>query len=1011
MKEHRNYDDLETSPVTTKKSLSSLEGKQEKQRFDVFHRLFEEQVEQSPGNKGVVFEDVSLTYDVLNNRANILAETLVSRGIHTGELVALLCTRGIHFLISMIGIFKAGAAYLPLDPLHPAERQLHILQHSRVKFIVIAREFLGQIEEYLRSIPIEERPVFLVIEELMERGGTGLNLPCRSTPRELAYVIYTSGSTGKPKGAMVEQAGMVNHLYAKIKELEISANDRIIQNASQCFDISVWQYLSCLLGGGCVYVVDDEIAHYADRLLYYTEKNQITLLEVVPSILQSMLEGIETGRIKKPCLGSLRWLIVTGEALKPELARRWFGHYPGIPLLNAYGPTECSDDVTHCFIYEPPGEDVIYMPIGKPIINTRLYIVKEEGDKVTLCLNEEVGELWVAGICVGRGYLNDVELSANAFPEGNFPGIPESRIYRTGDLVRLLPDGNIEFLGRIDRQVKVQGFRVDLGEIESCLFNYPGINDCVVKAVDTHGMRTNLVARQPVVNVNADNKGESHKRLIAYFIPDDSHRIRTSELRGYLSSQLPYYMIPTQFVRMQRFPLNPNGKVDYNNLPAPDNVRPELENDYTAPRNELEAALVMTWEEVLGFCGMGVQDNFFEVGGDSLLAMKILNRLKTAFQVEVSYKTLNQKQTIEELARHIQQEKGKSEPHPAPLIAYPPRERYPLTYAQKRIWFVCQMQKGNPFYNFAGILYVKGKLDKAAFHRAWNEVLRRHAILNTRFATDGGVPYQVFDHPEDLLVQVVDLKNYPVSQRNQRLMELATRESQVPFDLENERLIRFKLYLSSEEEYAVLLVMHEIILDGWGTCVMLNEFGRLYDGYLSGKKPHLPPVTVQFKDLAIWEDAYSGKEVWQNHEAYWSRKLSGELPILALPFDYPRPPNLDYKGNSVGLLLNESLCAGIKKLAANANVTLFTVLSACFKLLLHYYSNQDDIIVGSPIVNRNSKETENMVGFQINMIAFRTDLSGDPTFLQLLERESQVITEAISYAEYPFIELLELIKW
>lgn len=973
----------------------------------LFYRFFEDQVEQSPGAKAAIHNDSAITYENLNRMANILARALKSRGICTGELVALLSHRGFYFLISIIGIFKAGAAYLPLDPLHPSERQLHILKHSRVRFVVITKEFQEKMEEVLWNIPTEERPALVVLEEVLEEWSLKPGSNLRSTSGELAYVIYTSGSTGKPKGAMIEQEGMVNHLFAKIQELEISAEDRIIQNASQCFDISVWQYLSCLLTGGCVYIVDDDIAHDPNKLLSYTESNKITLLEVVPSLLQAMLDGIESGKLMKPCLESLRWLIVTGEALIPELARRWFLHYLGIPLMNAYGPTECSDDVTHYFIYKAPEKDVIYMPIGKAIINTRLYVMKEEGEKFVQCSTGEPGELWVAGICVGRGYLNDVELSARNFPVWSLDDISESRIYRTGDSVRLLPDENIEFMGRIDRQIKVHGFRVELGEIESLISKYPGIKNCVVKAVDIYELQSNLVARQPVMDTN--DKENHHKSVIAYFI-SDGHQ-RASELRNYLSRFLPYYMVPAHFIKMEYFPLNPNGKVDYNRLPNPIGIRPNLEIAYSAPSDELEVTLAKIWEEVLKISGIGRHDSFFELGGDSLLAMQVLNRLRKSLQMDIQYKIIYEERTIEELSKYIRLEKGKKEFHLPPLTAYPPRRRYPLTYAQKRIWFVCQMQKENPFYNFAGILYIKGKYDMEVFHRAWNDILRRHIILNTRFANVGGIPYQAIDNPPNFESPMTDLRNYPTHERNRLLIDLATKESQIPFALENERLIRFRLYLLNDNEYAVLLVMHEIILDGWGACILINEFGRLYDSYLDGREPELlPPVMIQFKDFAIWEEMHLGKEVWRQHEVYWRQKLSGELPILELPFDYPRPSQMDYKGNSVGLILNIDLSEKIKKLTGEVNVTLFTVLSACFKLLLHYYSGQDDIIIGSPIVNRNTKETENIVGFQINMITFRTDMSRNPTFFELLERESQTISEAISHADYPFIELLELIN-
>ncbi len=974
----------------------------------VFTTLFEQQAAQTPQAHAVVHGKTHLTYETLNHRANLLTNELLNRGISTDHIVALLCRRNPEFLCALLAIFKAGAAYLPLDPKHPRERQWHILRHSGVKVVVLAAEFKLQMIELLQEIPTAERPLILVLEEIGNETPfhPGPNLPNRATLDDLAYVIYTSGSTGKPKGAMVEQKGMLNHLHAKKEALGIGATDRIVQNASQCFDISVWQFLNCLLVGGCVYIADDEIAHEPDKLLAYTADHKITLLEVVPSLLQGMLAGIELSRVKKPALESLRYLIVTGEALLPQLARRWFLVYPHIPLLNAYGPTECSDDITHYFIHEPPAADMIFMPIGKAIINTRLYVVKEADGTFMPCQTGEPGELWVAGGCVGRGYLNSSLLTAQAFPTQNLGDIPESRIYRSGDLVRLRTDGNIEFLGRIDRQVKVQGFRVELGEIENQMLAFPGITQCVVKAVDSSLLRTNLVARQSVSGSSEAEK--THTRLVAYFV--STHFLPSGPLRKELSRHLPYYMVPSQFINVAVMPLNANGKIDYNALPDPESMRPNLEQDYMPPRDELEKKLALIWQEVLKIPTIGIWDNFFEVGGDSLLAMQILNRLRATLHLDIPYTAIYEKHTIAELAQFIHQEKGSTSKILPPLCAYGPREKYPLTFAQKRIWFVCQMQKGNPFYNFAGILYIKGTYQPKAFNQVWLEILHRHVILTARFAAEEGLPVQTFVPPTQLDIPVLDLRTFPLHLRDAQLTAHTTTASQIPFDLETEPLIRFQLYLLQDNQFALLLVMHEIILDGWGTCVLLNEFGRLYDGAISGLSPQLPPVPVQFSDFAIWEEAYLDKAVWLHHELYWRQKLAGQLPILALPNDYPRPAYLDYKGGSVGVLVHEELSGQIKELADLSNVTLFTVLSATFKLLLHYYSGQDDIIVGAPIVNRNSKETENMVGFQINMVAFRTLLAGNPSFLELLARESQTISEAITHADYPFIELLETIN-
>jgi len=448
-------------------------------------------------------------------------------------------------------------------------------------------------------------------------------------PEDVAYVIYTSGSTGKPKGAMVEHRGMVNHLYAKIDDLGMTEADRVAQNSSQCVDISVWQLFAVMLTGGRVVILKDEVAFDPSRQLDAMAHLQLTIVETVPSLLRAMLEEIALRDFKQPDLSSLRWMIPNGEVLPPELCKRWLGYYPNAYLINAYGPTECSDDVLHHFIKEPPGEEVATIPIGRPIANMQMYVLDKNRQPVPIGV---AGELYIGGIGVGRGYLNAPEKNAQTFLENPFTQDDNPRLYKTGDLVRYRPDRSLEFLGRIDYQVKIRGFRIELGEIETLLGKHPAIEHVTV------------VARE-------DERGE--KQLVAYFVAAAGMKPTKAELRDFLSQEIPEYMIPSSFMQLEEFPLTLNGKIDRKALPSP--LTDVEEEQFVAPRSELEQQLASIWGEVLGYKRVGIRDRFFEHGGHSLLATQLISRIRKAFQIELPLRALFEAPTVEQLAELVQQ--------------------------------------------------------------------------------------------------------------------------------------------------------------------------------------------------------------------------------------------------------------------------------------------------------------------------------------------------------------------
>lgn len=617
-----------------------------------FHRLFEEQVERTPEASAVVCGTEHLTFRQLNQRANQLAHYLREKGVGPETVVALLADRGIPLLTALLAIFKAGGTYLPLDPQHPASRLRYVLEHSQCHIILTIPAFASTFNPVLEEMLEEERPQIIVLESVS--GQAQENLTVETTRQHLAYVIYTSGSTGKPKGAMVAQQGMLNHLYAKIETLQLKALDNVAQTASQCFDISVWQFLAVLLVGGQVQIFPDEVTHDPVALLTQVEQQQISILEIVPSMFRAMIDFLESTKLSRPKLAALRWLISTGDALPADLCRRWLSLYPQIPLLNAYGPTECSDDVTHHLVEQLPAQVISSMPIGRAIGNTHLYVLDEGMKPVPIGVS---GELYVGGIGVGRGYLAEPVRTAEAFVPDPFSKEPGERLYKTGDMARYLTDGILEFLGRRDSQVKLRGYRIELGEIEAVLNQQPEVHECAV------------LAREDI---------PGNAWLVAYVVRQTEQTCPAEELRHRMKETLPEYMVPSVFVFLEALPLTPNGKLDRQNLPAPRESQLMAETTYVAPRTPIEVELATMWSQLLGVERVGIHDNFFEVGGHSLLVTQAVARIRDIFEVELPLRMLFKVSTVAELAQAIEKVKARSEELRKPTVAAVSREGYRL---------------------------------------------------------------------------------------------------------------------------------------------------------------------------------------------------------------------------------------------------------------------------------------------------------------------------------------------
>ncbi|MGK3964938.1 amino acid adenylation domain-containing protein [Sorangium sp. So ce118] len=946
-----------------------------------FQDLFRQQASRTPAQIAVACGEQRLTYAELDRASDRVAQALSARGVGPDRLVALLTRRDLDFIVLALGALKAAGAYVPLDPAHPARRNADILARAGGPPLLVGAAVPDALRDEIAAAS-PAAPEALSTGELLaaapEAPGAA---PARARPEHLAYVIFTSGSTGAPKGAMVEHRGMLNHLFAKVRSLGLGPSDVVAQTAPISFDISVWQLLSALLAGGACRLVPDEIATDPVRLLDAVGDLGITVLEVVPSLLRGALDELGSRPSWRPRLDGLRWLILTGEALAPDLARRWLALYPAIPLMNAYGPTECSDDVAQHVLAEPPPEDAAYVPIGRPIQNTQLHVLDRRRQPVPIGV---AGELYVGGDGVGRGYLHDPARTAAAFLPDPFARAAGARLYRTGDLVRRLPGGELVFLGRIDHQIKLRGFRIELGEIESVIARCAGILDVVV------------VAR-------ADAPGDP--RLVAYVVPE-APSFEPSALKEQLSSRLPGYMVPAAIVPLDALPLSANGKVDRKALPAPAWTAwttPAEPAARTAPRTGLEQAIGEVWCAVLGLEVVGVHDDFFALGGHSLSATRAAARLRDVLGVDVAVRALFEAPTVARLAAHIERStRGGARPAPRPLAPAPRDAEMPLSFAQQRLWFLDQLEPESATYNVPAALRLRGALDPRALSRAIAAVVRRHEVLRATLHAVDGRPVQRFGAaPDAWPLPLVDLAELPAPAREASLQRRASEEASRPFDLEEGPLLRASLFRLAPDEHALLITLHHIASDGWSLGVLARELTAAYEALAREEEPPLRPLPVQYADYAVWQRQELTPEVLQAEREIWRQRLDGAPPI-ALPTDRPRPAARSSRGRTHRFALPRDLAAALRRRSQELGATLFMTLLAAFEALLHRHSGQEDFCVGTPVAGRGRTELEPLIGLFVNTLVLRARLDGDPTFEELVGRVKADALEAYAHQDLPF---------
>ena len=928
------------------------------------HQLFEEQSVSTPDAVAVVFENQQLTYHQLNSCANQLAHYLKSLGIKPDTLVGICVERSIEMVVGLLGILKAGGAYVPLDPEYPTERLAFMLEDAQVSILLTQQRLIDRLPEHpAKLICLDE-----AWEQIAQNNQDNPTSEVKAF--HLANLIYTSGSTGKPKGVMVEHKGLCNLAQAQIQTFGLTSDSRVLQFASFSFDASISEILMALGSGATLCLGTKDSLLPGKPLIEQLSNHCITHITLPPSAL-AVMPGSE--------LPALQTIIVAGEASSSELIRQWSA---GRNFFNAYGPTEASV----CAAIAKCTEDDNKISIGKAIANVQVYILDEYLQPVPIGVP---GELHIGGTGLSRGYLNRPELTKEKFIPNPFKGAGESKLYKTGDLARYLPDGNIEYLGRIDNQVKIRGFRIELGEIEELLNQHGDVQAACV------------IARE-------DNPGD--KRLVAYVVGHKQHSPTISQLRSFLSSQLPQYMIPHAFVMLESLPLTPNGKVDRRALRAPDS-REGLEISFVAPRSPIEEILTQIWTQALKVDQVGIYDNFFELGGHSLLATQLVSRIRNIFKVELSLREFFARTTVAELALSIEQlQQQDLELVSPPILARAENAELLLSYAQQRLWFLDQFEPNSAIYNIPMALRLVGTLNQVALEQSLYEIINRHEALRTNFVIVDGKPSQLIQTQTNWTVSVVDLKYLSTTEQEIATQQLAQQQANQPFDLTNQALVRATLIVLSETEHVLSVCMHHIVSDAWSMGVFIQELAALYNAYPQGEPSPLTPLSIQYADFAIWQKNWLQGEVLQTQISYWQQQLKDAPALLSLPTDRPRPAVQTFAGGHQEFALSVELSNKLTKLSQEQGVTVFMTLLAAFDTLLYRYTGTEDILVGSPIANRNRNEIEGLIGFFVNTLVLRTDLSGDRSFNELLGRVRLMAIDAYAHQDLPFEMLVEVLQ-
>ncbi|NPC78897.1 non-ribosomal peptide synthase/polyketide synthase [Pyxidicoccus fallax] len=935
------------------------------------HSLFEAQVERTPDAVAIVAGDVTVTYAELERRANQLARRLVGMGVRPEVRVGVCLERSVDLVVAMLAILKAGGAYVPLDPAHPTERLAYMLADSGVPFL-LTHGTLGDGLDAPGILPLNldtERPMLDAMAHHPVRASV--------TPEGLAYIIYTSGSTGRPKGVAVHHRAIVR-LVMDTDYVRLTPEDRVAQLSNTSFDAATFEVWGALLSGARLVLVPRDTSLVPADLAKAVRDSGITTLFVTTALFNRMAREYPAG------FGTAKHVLFGGEASDPEAVRRLLDAGPPRRLLHVYGPTETTTFATWHRV-ESVDAGARSIPIGRPIANTTGYVLDRELRPVPRGV---VGELYLGGDGVARGYHERPELTAEKFIPDPFSTVLGARLYRTGDLVRLRSSGAIEFIGRVDHQVKLRGFRIELGEIETALQAHPAVTEAVVLVREEHGDR----------------------KLVAYLVAEAGQSPTPAALREHLARTLPEYMLPAAFVTLPAWPLNANGKVDRKALPAPTGEHAAIAvTAGDAPATPVQQLVADAFAQVLGLPAVGLGDDFFTLGGHSLLATRVVSRIRASLGCELPLRLLFEASTPGRLAERIEA-LGLTGTRLPPLVPASREQPLPLSFAQQRLWVVDQLMPGDASYNMPVALWLTGALDVESLRRAFEALVHRHEVLRTTFAAGpDGQPVQVIHPSARFELSRDDLTSLPDTEARAEVQRRALEDARKPFSLSEGPLLRTALLKLGDTEHVLLLNTHHSISDGWSVGVLVRELATLYVAFHAGQPSPLSELPVQYADYAVWQRGWLQGEVLDTQLGWWRQQLAGLEP-LELPTDFPRPAVRRQRGATVAARFSRPVADGLKSLARQEGATLFMVLVAGFQVLLSRYSGQKDLAVGTPIAGRRAQELESLLGMFINTLVLRTRLAGNPTFRELLARVKDSTLGAYAHQDIPFEKLVDVLE-
>ncbi|WP_285420565.1 non-ribosomal peptide synthetase [Pseudomonas sp. efr-133-TYG-5] len=931
--------------------------------------LLNEQARQTPQRTALVWDGGSLDFAELHARANRLAHYLRDKGVGPDVCVAIAAERSPQLLIGLLAIIKAGGAYVPLDPEYPAERLAYMLSDSGVELLLTQTALLDR-------LPASEGVSVIAMDALHLENWPSQAPGLHLHGDNLAYVIYTSGSTGQPKGVGNTHAALAERLQWMQDTYRLDDSDVLMQKAPISFDVSVWECFWPLITGARLLIAGPGEHRDPHRIAELVQQYGVTTLHFVPPLLSLFID--ET--LSAAC-GSLRRLFSGGEALPAELRNRVFAQLPAVQLHNRYGPTETAINVTHWHCSVADGER---SPIGRPLGNVVCRVLDSDLNPVPAGVP---GELCISGIGLARGYLGRPALTAERFVVDPL-GEEGARLYRTGDRARWTHDGVIEYLGRLDQQVKLRGFRVEPEEIEARLLAQEGVAQAAV------------LVRETVAG----------PQLIGYFTAsnaDDDQDAHIARLKTALAAELPEYMVPAQLMRLDTMPLSPSGKLDRRALPEPKwHVREHVE-----PVTELEQRIAAIWREVLGLPRIGLRDDFFALGGHSLLATQIISRSRQACDVELPLRTLFEHSELGDFAEQVRQiqASGKTNQQP-PIASVDRRQAVPLSYSQQRMWFLWQMEPDSPAYNVGGMARLRGVLHVEHFEAALQALILRHETLRTTFPSVDGVARQQVRAETGVRMGWKDFSRLAADQREQRVQQLADEEAHLPFDLETGPLLRACLVKTAEHEHYFVLTLHHIVTEGWAMDIFARELGALYEAFVDDRDSPLEALPVQYLDYSVWQRQWLESGERQRQLDYWTAQLGREHPLLELPGDRPRPPVQSHQGELYRFDMSDDLAARVRAFNAQNGLTLFMTMTAALATLLYRYSGQTDLRIGAPVANRIRPESEGLIGAFLNTQVLRCQLDGQMSVGELFEQVRHTVIEGQSHQDLPFDHLVEALQ-